>query len=86
MKTINARKVRKIWGTGNAWNLEPGPDRSEPVTECEVLLEIEGDDKTGYHLVISPEGFFTADYWYASRKEAMQSATKLFGVAESEWS
>jgi len=86
MKAISTKKVVTIWGTSNAWSLLPDPNKNEPSTECEAYLEIQGNEKDGYHLVMSPNGFFTADNWYETKKEAIDSAEELFGVKESEWS
>jgi len=86
MKIIRAKKTINVWGTSNAWSLEPSPQKIEPCTECVTELEIQGDDKNGYNLVMTPEGFFTADYWYMSLQEAMESAEELFGVSTAEWS
>ena len=55
-------------------------------TESLIELEIQGDEINGYNLVMSPEGFFTADYWYETKEEAMESAEELFGVTRLEWS
>jgi hypothetical protein len=34
---------------------------------------------------MSPEGFFSADYWYKTKEEAIESAEELFNVTRSEW-
>lgn len=52
---------------------------------CNIRLEIEGDAINGYHLVKSPEGFFTADNWYQTFDEALASALAVFGVAARDW-
>lgn len=52
---------------------------------CNIRLEIEGDAINGYHLVKSPEGFFTADNWYQTLDEALASALAVFGVAARDW-
>jgi hypothetical protein len=86
MISITARAKTRIWGTRNAWSLSliPGPDA--PNRECEVAIEIQGDDRDGYHLVMSPSGFFTADYWYQTMQEALDAAEELFGVCHDKWS
>lgn len=86
MKIIKAQKTVTIWGHSNAWSLEPETGKSTPSTQSVTELEIQGDDQNGYNLVMSPEGFFTADYWYESLQEAKESAKELFGVTEREWS
>jgi hypothetical protein len=50
-----------------------------------MRLFIEGDSDTGFHLVKAPEGFFTADDWFATRYEAISAAKRMFGVEEREW-
>jgi len=35
---------------------------------------------------MSPSGFFTADYWYETKREALDSAAELFGLEPSGWS
>jgi len=52
---------------------------------CLVRLEIQGDETTGFHLVMAPEGFFTADTWHETKTEALEEAKKLFGVDPSIW-
>lgn len=54
-------------------------------TFCDVELEIRGDDRNGYHLVMTPEGFFTADSWHETQRDAMQAAHDCFGVITKEW-
>jgi len=85
MNIIKAKKTVIIWGTSNAWSLEPSSGIKERRTEALTELEIQGTEKDGYNLVMSPEGFFTADYWYETQKEAIESAEELFGVKEAEW-
>lgn len=86
MKILKTQKTVMIWGHSNAWSLEPESEKSTPCTESLTEIEIQGDDNNGYNLVMSPEGFFTADYWYESLEVAKESASDLFGVTESEWS
>jgi hypothetical protein len=86
MKIIKAKKTVTIWGTSNAWCLKPETGKKTPSTVSLTELEIQGDEKNGYNLVMSPEGFFTADNWYKSLQEAKKSAEELFGVTDKEWS
>ena len=85
MDIIKASKTVTIWGTSNAWSLDPEPGKSATGSESFTELEIQGDEKNGYNLVMSPEGFFTADYWFETKGEALESAEELFGVTKSEW-
>ena len=85
-ESIFTRTTTEIWGTKNAWSLAPVTESNGPGQKCEVELEIQGNEKEGFHLVMSPAGFFTADYWYETKREALDSARELFGTTESEWS
>jgi len=60
-------------------------DLGEHVRDVEVSLEIQGGEGEGYFLVMSPEGGFTADDWYATREEALRAAYELFGVPVDAW-
>jgi hypothetical protein len=75
----------RIFGTASSWSLTPQPGYSSEGRDCSVELEIQGDPKNGYHLVMAPEGFFTADSWHQSLDEALASAHELFDVIASEW-
>ncbi len=86
MKTLRAQTRATIFGTHNSWSLSWRRGFEKAGTECAVRLEIQGDDKNGYHLVKSPEGFFTADDWHATLTEAQRSARELFGVGLDQWS
>lgn len=82
---MTAHTKCRVFGTRDSWSLAPHRGFAEG-RECEVDLEIEGDEKNGYHLVMSPAGFFTADAWYESKDEALTAASELFGVAPGKWS
>ena len=81
--SIVVETVSGIVGTQNAWRLADDGDGS--ATRHKVRLEIQGGRKTGYHLVIAPEGFFAADHWYATQQDAIADAEALFGVSAEEW-
>jgi len=85
MEKIRATARAKVWGTSRAWSLAPNESKEAPYTECMVNLVIQGTKKNGYHLIMSPEGYFAADNWYESKKDAFESAYELFGVTEGEW-
>ncbi len=85
VKSIYAITSCQIWGTRNCWSLSAQAGLSEPARTCEVKLEIQGDRKSGYHLVMSPEGFFTADSWHETRQAALETAHELFGVDVKDW-
>ena len=83
---LSAKKVVPIWGNSNAWSLAPHRNADAKPTECDVHLEIQGSPKSGFFLLMSPDGFSTADYCYDTLKDAKESAKELFGVSDHEWS
>jgi hypothetical protein len=83
--TLIAHARARIFGTANSWSLTRQPGYSSEGRDCAVELEIRGDAKSGYHLIMAPEGFFTADSWHHSLEEAFASAHELFDVTASEW-
>jgi hypothetical protein len=85
MRRLRAQTTAVIFGTRNSWSLSWHPGCERAGTECNVQLEIQGDEKNGYHLVKSPEGFFTADDWHMSLEAAQNSAAELFGVKVAQW-
>ena len=85
MERLAASVRVRIWGSRNCWSLEPTPGAGGASEECEVALEIQGTRKSGYNLVMSPAGFFTADSWYETKAEALEDAQELFGVTVGEW-
>ncbi len=69
----------------DAWKIAEPSDPAGDVKTVSVRLEIRGNDKDGYHLVMTPDGCFTADNWYATEAEAVSDATELFGTDEADW-
>ena len=82
MKSILATAQAKIFGTPGGWSLEPSGDES---SDGRVRLEIQGTDEDGDLLIMLPDGFFTADCWFQTRQEALESAEEEFGVLASSW-
>jgi hypothetical protein len=82
---MKAKTVALILGTPNSWSLAARPGETFPCQKREVQLEIQGDPKNGYHLIQRPEGFFTADSWHATLRDALESAYELFNVRPEEW-
>ena len=74
-----------IRGYGNSWKLAEPSDTGDLIQRRVVKLEIQGDGKDGYHLVMSPEGCFTADTWQESLEDAKDTAHRIFGVWSDEW-
>ena len=83
--TLVARTKSRVWGSKNAWSLTPHRGFEGDGRECAVDLEIDGDDKSGYHLIMSPAGFFTADSWHETLADALAAAAEMFGVAPENW-
>ncbi|MDG2381931.1 MAG: hypothetical protein P8N76_09670 [Pirellulaceae bacterium] len=75
----------RVWGRKNAWSSSPDSGYRGPGSECDIKLEIEGDDKNGYHLIMSPDGFFTADTWIQTLEEAIRDGEERFGIAPQDW-
>lgn len=86
MQIICAKATASIFGSRNSWSLSPIKGHSAEPTNCLVHLEIQGDEQNGYILVMSPEGFFAADSWYATENEARNAADELFSVPRDGWS
>ena len=74
-----------IYGCGDAWKVAEPSDTSALVQRRRVELEIQGDGKNGYHLVMSPEGCFTADTWHETLEDAKDTAHQIFGVGPGDW-
>lgn len=50
-----------------------------------VNLEIQGTETDGYSFVMSPVGYFTADYWYSTLDEALEAGLALFSIPKDSW-
>ena len=74
-----------ICGSGNAWKVAGPSDPLGLVQERQVTLEIQGNARDGYHLVMSPAGCFTADTWHESIADAKATAADVFGVPRDGW-
>jgi hypothetical protein len=82
---MKAIAVVPIHGTANAWKVAEPSDPAANVQERAVTLEIQGNAKDGYHLVMSPAGCFTADTWHETVEDAKDTAHRLFGVPPDSW-
>ena len=80
-----AKTTARIWGSPNAWSLAPAKGGPPPWRDSDVSLEIRGNPRDGFHLVIRPDGFFATDYGYASQQEAISGAKQLFDLPEHRW-
>ncbi len=82
---MKASVVVPIRGSGNAWKVAEPCDPAAYVQEREVTLEIQGDGKDGFHLVMSPVGCFAADTWHETVEDAQDTALEVFGVRPDGW-
>jgi hypothetical protein len=74
-----------IRGYANQWKVAEPSDTSALIQRRVVNLKIQGDAKNGYHLVMSPEGCFTADTWHETVEDAKDTAYRIFGVSPDQW-
>ena len=85
MKRWTAKTRAQVWGQKNAWSLAPPDGTTASPTECEIVVEIQGDEKNGFHFVMSPNGFFTADTWSETIDEAFDYGKRLFDLDRDDW-
>ena len=84
MVVLRTQATFQICGTKNAWSIESdNPDAQRAKTF--VTLEIQGNSQDGYHLIMSPDGFFTADHWYENIDDAFEAGHELFSVSKEQW-
>jgi hypothetical protein len=83
---MKIRTKALIRGMSNSWKGTGPPDSPVSAPDREVVLEILGDAKNGYHLNMSPWGCFTADTWHATLEEAKDTAHRIFDVPLEAWS
>ncbi len=83
MKILIAQIEVRITGIENAWGVTPSGDTTGRCVPVE--LELQSDGTAGYHLVKSPDGYFTADDWFPTLEEAQAAALEDFGVALDSW-
>ncbi|MCI0640829.1 MAG: hypothetical protein L0Y72_25665 [Gemmataceae bacterium] len=82
---MKANAVVLISGTSNSWKVAEPSDPAATVQERAVTLEIQGDAKNGYHLIMSPSGCFTADSWHETIEDAIDTSRRLFDVRPDGW-
>lgn len=82
---MRAVAVVAIRGTCNAWKVAESSDPPNLVQERTVALEIQGNVRDGYHLLMAPAGCFTADTWHETVQDAKEAALRLFGVPPDGW-
>lgn len=83
MKSLLVQTKARITGKENAWGIASSGDATGRCVS--VVLEIQGNAKSGYHLVKSPDGYFTADDWFLTLEEAQSAALEDFGVPLDSW-
>lgn len=84
MTSLVAFAEARVWGSTNCWSLESGQLLGDG-RMCRVRLEIQGEAKSGFHLVLEPTGFFAADTWHETEADAIAAAASLLGVALDAW-
>src|ERR1017187_6943834 len=82
--SCGGRARLSMW-SHDAWKVAAATDPTERIREVDIRLEIQGDDGSGYHLVMTPDGCFTADNWYRSKREALEAASEMFGTLIDGW-
>ncbi|WP_417383852.1 hypothetical protein [Gimesia sp.] len=85
MKPLYATTNARVYGTPDAWRFSNLARAGETFRECKVRLEIQGDDESRYFLIVSPEGYFTADTWYETLDAAQDEAERVLGVTRADW-
>jgi len=84
IQTASAR-VRVFSTKRDSWHVASDEDPPEHIRLANVSLEINGGPEAGFHLVMTPEGCFTADVWFATLLEALAEALEVFGVDPDGW-
>ena len=74
-----------ISGNASTWKVAESFDPQSTVHERTVSLEIQGDAKHGYPLVMTPAGCFAADSWHTTIEDALETAQRLFDVSPDAW-
>jgi hypothetical protein len=82
---IKAVAVVPIRGYSNTWKVAEPSDTGDTTQNRVVNLEIQGDGKDGFHLIMSPDGCFTADTWHETLEDAKDTAYRIFGVPADGW-
>ena len=84
MVTLVAKTTANVAGDHGSWRLASDREGSRSVITT-VTLRIEGENEQGFHLIKSPDGFFTADDWFLTIDEAFDAAEECFGVRRQDW-
>jgi hypothetical protein len=51
----------------------------------DIVVEIQGEAKHGYHLIMMPEGLFAADAHCRTLEDAFEDAHEMFGITPEQW-
>ena len=84
MAVRTARIEVSIYGHRNHWSLAPF-EGGKDARSVHVRLELHGDAGSGYMLVQSPDGYFTADNWFVDEGDALDTAHEMYGVTADDW-
>jgi hypothetical protein len=82
-KASASLRIRTLKG---GWKFAEDNDRSEYVAIRRVELRVQGNKKQGYHLIMTPDGLFTADTHHPDLQDALRAAEEAFGVSPDDWS
>ena len=82
---MKASVVVPIRSSANTWSAAKPSDPSAHVRDRRVDLEVEGNPRDGFHLIMSPDGCFTADTWHETAEEAKDAPLQAFGVLLEDW-
>lgn len=82
---IKAVAVVPIRGYSNIWRVAEPSDTGDITQNRVVNLEIQGDGNDGFHLIMSPDGCFTADTWHETLEDAKDTVYRIFGVPADGW-
>jgi len=78
-------RARIISERHSAWKVAGDHEGSQYLKDVIVDLEIVGQASTGFNLVMTPEGCFTADNWFETQDDAMAAAEETFGASQVRW-
>ena len=82
LKSTIKQKIRILKG---GWRVAKSDDNVKYVKRLAVELSIEGSSKSGYYLLMTPEGLFTADLHFDSIEEAKEEAENYFELSSIQW-
>ena len=78
-----AGRARMVFWEGG-WRIVSDDDLADGARDAKVELELQTISE-GCLLLMTPDGGFTADDWFPSEREAIESARERFGVPLDGW-